>query len=162
MQSNQSTNIILPFFKEIEFMFNNFNADAIAQSSKIKSFPPTDISIYPNVENKGNISVIDLAIAGFTKDDITFELEYKQLNEFQKVKVLTVYGRKTDEFKEKRKKLKEERHFSLEGISYKNFKKEFIVYDNIESITPVIKNGILTITIIEKIEKPDNLNISFK
>jgi len=162
MQNSHISNFIMPFFKDIEILLENFETEALAQSNKTKSFPPTDISIISEDETGSNVSVIEMAVAGFDKEDITFEIKNKTINGFQKVNVLTVYGKKSDKFKEERTKLKKERKFILEGISYKSFKKEFIVFENIEKVEPELKNGILTIKIYEKKQNKNNLKIEFK
>jgi HSP20 family molecular chaperone IbpA len=159
MQDNKTLSpFIVPFFKEVEILLKNFETDKITHSVKNKSFPPTDIFV-PTNENK---SIIQMAIAGFTQDEITFELGFRQLNNHQKLNILTVHGKKSEEFKEKRRLAKESGELILDGISYKNIKKEFIVFDNIESIEPQIKDGVLTIEIIEKQIQEKSLKINFK
>lgn len=151
--------IIVPFFKEFESLLEDFERSAISQSAKSKGFPPMDVSVYsgenidePN-NNKKTISVIEMAVAGFEKDDFSFEIGYKRMNNQQRVNVLTISGRKSDTFKKDREALKQKRQYIVEGLSFKNFQKEFIVFDKVEKIEPSLKDGILTVLVYE--EKPE-------
>lgn len=86
------------------------------------SYPPY------NIEQIGEDGLrISLAVAGFSQDDLTIEVEDRQLR---------VHGRQVDE---------PERMYLHRGIAARQFVRSFVLADGIEITTAELDNGLLHI-----------------
>lgn len=78
---------------------------------------------------------ITVAVAGFSEEDLSLEIEDKQL---------TVRGRRVEEEKEK------ERHYLYKGIASRQFQRSFILADGIEVEGAHLENGLLHIDLLQR------------
>jgi molecular chaperone IbpA len=103
-------------------------------------FPPYDI------ESTGDDRyAITLAVAGFEESELDIEVENG---------VLRVSGKKADE--------SEEKSYLYRGIANRNFERKFNLADHIEVQGAVLKNGLLTISLVKEIPeamKPRSIEI---
>lgn len=99
--------------------------DRIAKSSN-DSYPPYNIE-----QTAPNELRISLAVAGFSMDDLSVQIEDKQL---------VIRGKKAEEEKE--------RIFIHRGIATRQFQRAFILAENIEVKGATIDNGLLHIDLI--------------
>jgi molecular chaperone IbpA len=92
--------------------------------------------VYPpyNVIKLGDHTIIELAVAGFSKDELTVEL---------KDNILTVTGNK--------KQVYEEAAYTHKGISTKKFSKSFRLSEYTEVTRATITDGILSVSISVKV-----------
>jgi molecular chaperone IbpA len=95
---------------------------------KASSFPPFNV-----VKTKENQYAIEVALAGFSIDDI--EVEYKR-------------GEVIIASKEKDTSQFQRREFIHRGIGERSFKRQFKLADSIEVIGAHMDNGILTIDLV--------------
>lgn len=79
---------------------------------------------------------ITVAVAGFSEEDLSLEIEDKQL---------TVRGRRVEEEKEK-----EQRHYLYKGIASRQFQRSFILADGIEVEGAHLENGLLHIDLLQR------------
>lgn len=92
------------------------------QRTAEESYPPYNIERFD--ENRFGISV---ALAGFSPDEVTLTLEQN---------VLTLEGRKSE---------RTEKTFLHQGISARNFKRQFTLADHVEVKNARFENGLLVI-----------------
>ena len=105
--------------------------DRIAKSSN-DSYPPY------NIEQTGENELrITLAVAGFTMDDLSVQIEDKQL---------VIRGKKESDDED-------ERIFIHRGIATRQFQRSFVLADNIEVTGASLDNGLLHIDL--KREEPE-------
>lgn len=102
------------------------------------SFPPH------NIRRKDNQYLIEMAIAGFQKDEIqiTKEKDY-----------LVVTGKKAE---------KAEDHMVYQGIAHRDFKKSFALGDRMKVLGAEVKDGMLYIALEQEVpeeEKPQTVEI---
>jgi len=112
----------------------------------LDSITGTDVKGYPHYNIKkldDNKWIIELALAGFSKDDIEIEV---------KDNVMTING-----------ELKEENNeFVYKGISSRKFSKSFTLAEFTECESAQMENGILSITLEKNIpedKKPQKVKI---
>lgn len=118
-------------------MFNTKNNDFFSNSSFVgfdrlmEQFSNTNASYPPHniIKIDDNEYVIELAIAGFTKDDITLTVENK---------VLTITNESTTPI---------ERNYLHKGISTKQFSKSFTLMEHVEVLSADMNDGILKINL---------------
>lgn len=100
-----------------------------------------------NIFSEGNKITLELAVAGFTKDEISIEVNPNSL---------TVRG-------EKRKEVQQEGRRTLaKGISYRNFVRTFTIAKDAEVTEASLENGILSITIEVPVKAPEVRRVVIK
>ena len=107
------------------------------------------VSTYPPYNIRGNEEkgVIEMALAGFTKDDLDVEV---------KDNLLTITGKKE-------KKAQDD--IWHKGISERNFSKRFQLHEHVIVDDADLKDGILTVTYHSEVpesEKPKQIKIKSK
>ena len=107
------------------------------------------VSTYPPYNIRGNEEkgVIEMALAGFTKDDLNVEV---------KDNLLTITGKKE-------KKARDD--IWHKGISERNFAKRFQLHEHVIVDDADLKDGILTVTYHSEVpesEKPKQIKIKSK
>ena len=97
--------------------------EALAGSGK--SYPPYNV-----VHGSDGRTILEVALAGFSREDIGVETERN---------VLTISARKSPEEKE--------RDYAHRGISYKTFSKNWQLADDVEVENVDFVDGLLTVTL---------------
>ncbi len=115
--------------------------DQAARLDGATGYPPFNIE-----QTSDDVFRIELAVAGFSLDDLT--IEYKQNS-------LTVTGAKppTDEA----------RHFLHRGIAERNFERRFGLTDHVRVAGAKLENGLLTIELVRELPevlKPRKIEIT--
>ena len=106
------------------------------------TFPPYNIELLE--ENKYRVA---MAVAGFSEDEITIEVQEN---------TLTVTGKKADDDKESSRK------FLHKGISERNFERKFQLGDHVNVIGADLTNGLLQVDlerVIPEAKKPKRIEI---
>lgn len=112
-------------------------------TTKLPSYPPYNI-----VKTGDNTYTIEMAVAGFTMDDIEVTMEDSHL---------TVVGSK--------KETTAETNYLYKGIALRNFTRSFTLADTVEVKAADIVNGLLIISlenIIPEAKKPKKIPIGTK
>jgi len=118
--------------------FDRLMRDMETFSNNMPKYPPH------NIVKDGDNFKIEMAVAGFSKENISIEV---------KDKTLTVIG----------KALEESKDYIVKGISSKGFKKDFILGEHIQVIDADMVNGLLNISLEEVIpEEKKPLMIEIK
>ncbi|WP_414830495.1 Hsp20 family protein [Alteromonas sp. H39] len=118
--------------------------DAATRAEKQSSYPPYNIELLG--EDKYRVT---MAVAGFSKDDVTIEVQEN---------TLTVTGKKADDEKE----ATEERKFLHKGISERNFERKFQLGDHVKVLAADMEHGLLHIDmerVIPEAKKPRQIEI---
>jgi molecular chaperone IbpA len=118
--------------------------DAANRNEKQASYPPYNIELLS--EDKYRIT---MAIAGFSKEEVSVEVENN---------TLTVKGLKAT-------KKDESRQFLHKGISERNFERKFQLGDYVKVLAADIENGLLHIDlerVIPESKKPRKIEIGSK
>ncbi|GLS19179.1 small heat shock protein HspH [Labrys miyagiensis] len=118
-------------------LFDLLNAGTVEAA---EHFPPYDI-----VRTGQESFRIDLAVAGFTPDDIALTAQQN---------LLTIVGRKVGE--------KESSDYLYRGISAKAFERRFNLADHIEVESATFENGLLQINLVQRIPeamKPRRIDV---
>ncbi|MCW8107960.1 Hsp20 family protein [Alteromonas ponticola] len=116
--------------------------DAATRAEKQSSYPPYNIELL--AEDKYRIT---MAIAGFSQDDVTIEVQEN---------TLTVTGKKDSDNKDV------ERKFLHKGISERNFERKFQLGDHVKVLSADMENGLLHIDmerVIPEAKKPRQIEI---
>ena len=102
------------------------------------SYPPSNIAVKRDLGKIVEYQ-IQLAVAGFDKDDLTVEsIDH----------IVTIKGN------QKQLDSKDDWDFAFQGLARRSFKRQYSIQDNIEVVGSKLKNGLLTITLRpKKIEK---------
>jgi molecular chaperone IbpA len=114
-------------------------------NSKSGNYPPHNI-VQVNETN----FVVEVAVAGFAENEINVELADN---------VLTVTGEKVKDAEQAAPT------YLHQGISNRNFVRDFTLADNVEVRGAVVENGILSVNlelVIPEEKKPKSIAISFK
>ena len=114
-------------------------------SSKAGNYPPHNI-----VQLNETQFVIEVAVAGFAENEIDVELAHN---------VLTVTGTKTGKASQVNPK------YLHQGISNRDFVRDFTLADNVEVRGAAVENGILSVSlelVIPETQKPKRIDIFFK
>ena len=123
--------------------FENFirDVEAILNDTKpVTNFPPHNI-----IKADDNKYVVELAVAGFTKDEIDIQVQEGNL---------TIKGEKND---------KDESNYLHRGIGTRSFTKVITIADTIEVRGAEIKDGILRVgleNVIPEHKKPRKIEIN--
>jgi molecular chaperone IbpA len=107
-----------------------------------ENYPPFDL-----IKKGDNDYCIQLAVAGFTRDEIDITSQQNQL---------IVTGRKSDESSEK------EGDFIYRGIANRSFERRFALADHIQVKGADLKDGLLSIELVREIPeamKPRKIDI---
>jgi molecular chaperone IbpA len=143
-------------FKNMETVVNNaFKNDFGVESSALQSvvIPVSAISKFPHYDlymSSDGDTVIEMALAGYDKNDIDIQIADKKL---------IVKSKKQDSSENGDKK------YFVRNISKKSFEAKFdIISDKIEEVLVDHENGILTITVVKDKTKPETppIKISYK
>ena len=141
MQNNLTTfdrNKFIPYSIGFDSLFDRlFDMDLESSSS----YPPYNIS-----KSDDNNYIIEMALAGFNKDDIEIELADSEL---------TVRSKK-------RENLNKDVNLIHQGISHRSFNKKFTLSEEILVKNAEMKNGMLIIKLekfIPENKKPKSINI---
>lgn len=124
----------------LETLFNDAQRSRIARSS---NFPPYNIRRVGDTQYK-----IELAVAGFSKEDIDIELE-------KNVITVSSKGHDTDT---------DTGDFIHQGFTYRGFERTFTLMDNVRVVSADLINGILEINlerVIPEEDKPRKISIGF-
>ena len=125
----------------LENLFNNMWEMASSQVKTSPNFPPHEL-----IKTGENSWRISMALAGYTKEDVTIEV---------KENVLTVSSEGVNN-KDKGKVIHS-------GIAYRQFKREFMLGEFVEVKDASLKEGILKIDLVQKLpdhKKPKTININ--
>ena len=117
--------------------------DAAARNEKQSSYPPYNIELLADDKYR-----ITMAVAGFSKDDVSIEVQEN---------TLTITGKKTAA-----KPDAGERKFLHKGISERNFERKFQLGDHVKVLTADMENGLLHIDLerlIPEAQKPRKIEI---
>ena len=128
------TNIGIGF----EDMFDRF-ANIASQAGQV-NYPPYNI-----INESDTESIIELAVAGFTDDDLDIELENHKL---------TIIGKKDVKM--------DDAKYRHKGIAYRNFTRTFALSDYIVVNGASVDNGILQIyleRVVPEEKKPKKIDI---
>lgn len=133
------TNFPRDIFLGFDPLFDTLNRiDEV--KSKQPSYPPYNI-----IQKETHHYLIEIAVAGFTKDDIEVTLENGKL---------TIDG--------KRNKLQDESVYIHKGISAKGFRRQFTLADTVEVVGADIVNGMLYVglhNVIPEEELPKKIKL---
>ncbi len=118
--------------------------DAATRAEKQSSYPPYNIELLG--EDKYRVT---MAVAGFSKDDVTIEVQEN---------TLTVTGKKAGEDKD----AATERKYLHKGISERNFERKFQLGDHVKVLAADMEHGLLHIDmerVIPEAKKPRQIEI---
>jgi molecular chaperone IbpA len=116
--------------------------DAASRAEKQSSYPPYNIELLADDKYR-----ITMAVAGFSKDDVTIEVQEN---------TLTINGTRKDEDKAS------ERKFLHKGISERNFERKFQLGDHVKVLAADMEHGVLSIDlerVIPEAKKPRQIEI---
>ncbi|WP_269520622.1 Hsp20 family protein [Alteromonas sp. BMJM2] len=120
--------------------------DAAARSEKQNTYPPYNIELLSDDKYR-----VTMAIAGFSKDDVSIQVEEN---------TLTIIGNKKADSNEK-----SERKYLHKGISERNFERKFQLGDHVKVLAADMENGLLHIDmerVIPDAKKPRTIEIGSK
>ena len=126
---------------ELELIRNHFlgfHDDFFTNFRKVDNYPPY------NIRGNSEKGTIEMALAGFTEDDLNVEV---------KDNLLTITGKKEK---------KNTEDLWLQGISQRNFTKQFQLHKHLVVEGANLKDGILTVSYhidIPEAEKPKQIKI---
>lgn len=130
MNATKNTYDLSPFLSQL------IGADSLQNRltniRKNDGFPPHNIEVFPDERYQ-----ISLAIAGFSKDDITIT---------QEENTIKIVGKLPEKEKD--------RKFLYKGIAERNFVRQFVLGEYIEVSSADMNNGILTIDLVKNV--PDH------
>lgn len=124
--------------------------DTVNQVARLRThnqtFPPYNIIV--NDANHPTEYKLELAVAGFSKDQITVKIRKEN-----GVSMLVIAGEKQDT---------EEQLYQIRGLATRSFTREFTMSDAVKVDTIKLEDGILTITLVtqEVLQKETLLQIS--
>ena len=119
--------------------------DAASRAEKQSPSPPYNIELLGDDKYR-----VTMAIAGFSKDDVSIQVEEN---------TLTITGTKKTEADDKESK---ERKFLHKGISERNFERKFQLGDHVKVLAADMENGLLHIDmerVIPEAKKPRQIEI---
>jgi molecular chaperone IbpA len=138
--------IDLPSFARHAIGFNRLFDEmnrSFANSRSDDKYPPYNIAKLDETHY-----VIELAVAGFSEEEIDIELKENSL---------TIKGNQP--------KKDQETDYIYKGISNRSFDRTFTLADNVEVRNATVQNGILTVTleqVIPEAQKPKKIQITFQ
>jgi len=119
---------LYPLGTNIDRFFDEFFENTFKEFG-VNKYPATD------VYTENGVTHIEVAVTGFSEDDITISLDNG---------VLTIEGSRED------KKETENRKYHTKNIAKRSFRRQFNLIDEVQDAKATIKNGILHIELIEK------------
>jgi molecular chaperone IbpA len=132
-------NQLTPFAVGFDRMFNNLNM--INENTVSTGFPPY------NIQKVGEFTyTIEMALAGFSKEDISVEL---------KENILSIRSDKKEE--------PDDEHTVHRGISYRKFDRKFTLADDIVVNDAKLENGLLIVDleqIVPEEKKPRLIEVN--
>jgi len=108
-------------------IFDNFESRFANQINQ--NYPPYNI-----IKTGDNSYIVEIAVAGFTTDEITVEVDQDQL---------IVSGRKSEQ--------ETESAYLHRGLAYRDFERRYTLAEHMEVIKAETKNGLLMIEIERKV-----------
>lgn len=126
--------------KAVERFSNGFIFPRTFIREEQTNYPPFDA-----YEDDNGDYVIEFAVAGFTKNEITVEYDGA---------TITVSGQKEED--------EDEREYIRKGIAFRSFSRSWQVSSSFEVQDPILKNGILTIRLKNVKEEAQVLTIKSK
>ena len=108
-------------------IFDNFESRFANQINQ--NYPPYNI-----IKTGDNSYIVEIAVAGFTTDEITVEVDQDQL---------IVSGRKSEQ--------ETESAYLHRGLAYRDFERRYTLAEHMEVIKSETKNGLLMIEIERKV-----------
>ena len=126
-------------FLGFDSLFDTLNRMETAERAQ-KSYPPYNV-----IKKDDNHYLIEIAVAGFERDDIDLTLEKG---------VLTIEGKKKDK--------DEEVIFVHQGISNRAFKRSFTLAETIKVVGADVINGMLYVgleNVIPEEDQPQKINL---
>jgi molecular chaperone IbpA len=141
--TNISTNEFDRFLRHSINVFDHL--DEVFRESRFSSnvtstFPPH------NIRQKDNSYLIEMAVAGFSKDEITITKEKDYLH---------VEGKKAEDEKN-------DEYLTYRGIASRSFKKSFVLGKNMKVLAADVKDGLLFIGLEKEVpekDKPQTIEI---
>ena len=127
-------------FRPFSIGFDKLFDDMERLSGHNDNFPPYNV-----IKSSDDSFLIELAVAGFNKDELSIEF---------KDKVLTVTGDNT---------VRQDLEFVHKGISERSFKRAWTLGDHIKIEKASVVNGLLVISLLKEVpeeEKPEIIKIS--
>lgn len=108
-------------------IFDNFETRFANQINQ--NYPPYNI-----IKTSENTYTVEIAVAGFSTDEITVEVDQDQL---------VVSGRKTDQ--------ENGSEYLHRGLAYRDFERRYTLAEHMEVVKAETKNGLLMIEIERKV-----------
>lgn len=139
---NKQNHPIIPFFNDLDNMFNSFFTEITNASTKGQNSNYPLTNIYTEIVDGKNKGVIEIAAAGFKKDELKIRIEEN---------ILIVTGTKEKPIEDSEKT---NRKYTMNNIAKRNFERKVIVFENLEKIESKFEDGILTIEMYEKKIEP--------
>lgn len=139
--SLRSTDI--PSIYKFAIGFDNMFDELMRTSTHNSNYPPYNIC-----RTGENTFVIELAVAGFNKGDITVNMENR---------LLTITGHRNDE-------QVVNWEYVHRGISSRDFKQHYTLAEHVEVVDAEVKNGILSIHLERKVPlemQPKTIDIRY-
>ena len=113
-----------------------FNMDPVQAKTSI-GYPPYNI-----VQNSETDYAIEIAVAGFTKDDLEITVEEEN--------VLHIVANKPE---------KEDRNYLIRGLASRGFVKKFTLADSVAVDKTILENGVLYIYLRRRLPENKTLRI---
>lgn len=113
---------LLPHTLAFSRVFDMLDDAANLANSSNLAFPPVNV-----IQKDENNFVVELAVAGYKKEEIDVTLEKTHL---------TISGKKSE---------KDERNYLVKGIAGRSFTRTFVVLDTIEVKEATLTDGILSV-----------------
>ena len=130
-----------PSHPMVDEMVNNFFDTAFDNNKAVSKYPLTD------VYTKDGIAYLEIAVAGFSKENIKIELEEDSLR---------IIGMKPDEA------IDETREYIKKDIAKRNFEVAYSLMFPVESIGAEIIDGILKVVVTPTIKEKETKQIDIK
>lgn len=124
-----------------ERLFNDLDRFA---SNNEGGYPPYNV-----IAETEDSYTVELAVAGFSKDDLSIEEHNGNL---------TIRGAKKDEEEDTR-------NYAHKGISSRKFERTFALAEHVHVTDAVVENGMLSVSLVREVPealKPRSIEIAFK
>jgi molecular chaperone IbpA len=119
---NNTFDRLVPYTFGFDRVFDMLDDAANIANSSNLAFPPVNV-----IQKDENNFVVELAVAGYKKEEIDVTLEKTHL---------TISGKKSE---------KDERNYLVKGIAGRSFTRKFVVLDTIEVKEATLTDGILSV-----------------
>jgi HSP20 family molecular chaperone IbpA len=113
------------------------NFDRMFEELFETSFKDAGVNKYPatDVYTEGGVTHIEVAVTGFSEDDIEVSLEND---------ILSIKGSKEEKTEHN------DRNYHTKNIAQRSFIRKFTISDSIEDVKAEIKNGVLHLELVQK------------